>query len=210
LKRKNQTKSTRLGFAVLGLATALVFSFASTILVLVGQQAEATHLYGNMRWSSYVAGPICISPTMANTNIGLTASSNALFTAYDSINRLDSRYVIKQMGYTGDCRSHIYGQSLFYKTLGVVQIGRSSSTIIVYEDMLVNTGIRWESSNCHQGPYGTPVRMSFLMRHEFSHYIFLKHNTVDDRTSITHPNFYCSAWDAFNSHDAGTVRAVYG
>jgi len=187
-------------------AVSLIFTTAVSVIQI--QTTEATHLYGNMRWSSYVAGPLCISTSMGNTNIGLTASNNALFTAYDSINRLDSRYVIKQMANTGDCRSHVYGNSLSTGTLGVTSIGRSSSTVIIYENVAMNTNIPWTSSGCTEGYY--PVRMSFAIRHEFSHWIFLKHNTVDDRTSITHPKYHCSAWDAFNSHDAGTVRAVYG
>lgn len=170
-------------------------------------EASATHLYTGFRWTSTTGGPWCADNSLGHLNIGLSNSINAISTASNYINGFSSHWTLPRIANNGDCRSHMYAASLAINTLGRTDWSYNTNTHkFIQMNTVINQNIQWTTSGCTDGQY--PIRMSYLMKHEFTHWLQMKHGT--DRGDATYPTYVCNAWDGWNSHSQSTAKSVYG
>jgi hypothetical protein len=173
-------------------------------------QANATHLYTGLRWPTTTGGPFCIDNSMGYLNIGYSAAGNAISTAANYINGFPTHWTLIRIANNGDCHSHWYSSSFALDKLAVTQwTYYTSSHRFVKEDTLVNRNIKWTSSGCVDGQY--PLRLAYLGVHEFTHWLQLKHDSIDHPLNdASYYAYRCSFWNHWGSHNQNTAGSVYG
>jgi hypothetical protein len=204
---------------------------ASVVLPLLGD-AKATHFWTHRKWLKYStqsqtnAGPYCYSTSLSNVrNLGWGGTLDALYTAYNSLNVLPAKWFIgPRIAYTTDCHSHIAAGTLpnpdTLALYGLLVLSNDHS-LIVGADITINKNKNWVSSGCttSSGLSSPPVRLSYVLRHEFAHWIELFHGYEQyqsgtpkvDPNSIIYPRYNCLSWDInIWSHDSSTLSYIYG
>lgn len=199
----------------------------SVVLLSIIPQSNATHFYGGHKWSNPMtpytnnAGPFCIGSSIGNQNMGFDAGVNAFTTAASSINGLPSKWTIgPRMTWTSSCHSHI-AAGTFKNPDTLANVGllldSNNHARIVGGDITISKTKTYIAGGCDNGVRF--YRLSYVFRHELGHWVEFFHGynplvtsqkPAFDISSITYPNYWCTAWDNFNSHDASSLSAIYG
>jgi len=198
LKEKITNKTLKRYLLVILPAVAVLCSFYPMM------EANATHLYTGLRWPT-TSAPWCADNSLGHLNIGLGNSANAISTASSYINGFSSKWFLPRINNDGTCHNHVYAASLGLDKLARTDYNYQNNRFTIM-NTVINQNYHYTTSGCTNGQ--EPVRLSYLMKHEFTHWLQMKHDT--QKIDATYSHYGCTLWNHWSSHSQGTAKAVYG
>ena len=187
----------------LSLELIAIVIIATTMMIMAPLAVSATHLWTGHKWvrpnnTIY----FCIHSSFSTTY------KNAIMKAANDVTALPSSISLPSKNYDSKCTNHVYPSDLNPNYIAYAFVNYYSSGNIKSADVAVSTQYQFNAVGCTDS-YPPPMNLVYTMHHEFSHWIEMKHPSVNGEYTVMNSYYKCNLWNNWGGHDTSTILSVY-